>query len=178
MLINLNENYTTVFVTKFAFRRCGLQLYILLEICSMERGICPIALLALCITLYLLTGSTSLIPRYDVTSLVTWPLKLQMVLSCRWSVDAKSLSRMVAKILSLKHFGVMTLTLSGHVMWSVRWPLEPQLVISYWSYVNTMSLSRTIAKILSAIVWINTLETNFGDFGEDRGLYHFLVTYP
>jgi len=30
MLINLNENYitVTVFVRKFAFRRCGLQLHI------------------------------------------------------------------------------------------------------------------------------------------------------
>jgi len=29
MLIDLNENYTTVFVRKFAFRRCGLRLHIL-----------------------------------------------------------------------------------------------------------------------------------------------------
>jgi len=34
-----------------------------------------------------------------------------MVLSYWWSVDAKSLSRTVAKILSLKHFGASILTL-------------------------------------------------------------------
>jgi len=39
-----------------------------------------------------------------------------MVLSYWRSVDTKSLSHTVAEILCLKHFGVMTLTLSGHVM--------------------------------------------------------------
>ena len=69
-----------------------------------------------------------------------------------WSVDAKSLSREVAEILSFRHFGVMTLTLSGHVTSSVKWPFEPQMVISYWSSIDTMSLSPTVAEILSIIV--------------------------
>ena len=64
------------------------------------------------------------------------------------------LSCTVAKILSLKHFGVTTLTLLGHVMSSVTWPLEPQMVISCWSSIDTMSLSPTVAEILSIIIWI------------------------
>jgi len=87
----------------------------------MERGICPIALLALRLTLY---------------------------------------SLMVTEILSLKHFRVMTLTLSGHVTSSVTWQLEPQLVISYWSPVDTMSLSRTVAETLSVKNnWVTSLTT-------------------
>jgi len=54
-----------------------------------------------------------------------------------------SISPTVAEILSIKHFGVMTLTLSGHVTSSVTWPLEPQMVVSYWSSIDTMSLSPT-----------------------------------
>jgi len=38
-----------------------------------------------------------------------------MVLSYWWSVDAKSVSLTVAEILSIKHFGVTTLTLVGHM---------------------------------------------------------------
>ena len=98
--------------------------------------------------------TTSLTPRSHVTSLVTWSLESHMVLSYWWSVDAKSLSRMVAEILSLKHFGVTTLTLSGHVTSSVTWPLEPQMVVSYWSSIDTMSLSRTVAEILNVIIWL------------------------
>jgi len=107
-----------------------------------ERGICPIAPLALRLTLYSLTGSRVWrIGSRDVVS--------QMVLSYWWSVDAKLLSRTVAEILSLKHFGITNLTLSDQVTSSVMWPLEPQLVISYWSSVDTMSLYHTIAEILS-----------------------------
>ena len=99
---------------------------------------------------------TSLTPRCNVMSLITWPLEPHMVLSYWWSVDvdAKSLSRMVAEILSLKHFGVTTLTLSGHVTSLVTWPLELQMVVSYWSSIDTMSLSPTVAEILSVIIWI------------------------
>ena len=69
-------------------------------------------------------------------------------------VSVPLLSCTVAKILSLKHFGVTTLTLSGHVTSSVTWPLEPQLVVSYWSSVETMSLSHTIAEINN---WVTSL---------------------
>jgi len=88
-----------------------LQTFVKIEIRSMERGIHPIALLALRLTVY--------------------PL-------------------MVAEILSLIHFGIMTLTLLGHVTSSVTWPLEPQLVVSNWSSVDTMSLSHIVAEILRA----------------------------
>jgi len=105
----------------------------------MEWGICPSAPLAF-------------------MSSVTWPLEPQMVLFYWWSVDAKSLSCMVAEILSLKHLGVMTLTFSGHVTSSVTWPLEPKLVVYYWSSIDTMSLYRTVAEILSVKNnWVTSL---------------------
>ena len=47
-----------------------------------------------------------------------------MVLFYWWSVDAKSLSRTVAEILSIKHFGATTLTLSDHVTSTVTSPLD------------------------------------------------------
>jgi len=120
-----------------------------LEIRSMERGICPIAPLTLRLTLYSLTGSR------------VWPLESRDVIGhvtigtthghfllvvCWRQV---TISRTVAKILSIKHFGVTTLTLSCHVTSLVTWPLEPQLVVSYWSSVDTMSLSCTVAETLS-----------------------------
>jgi len=78
----------------------------------MEPSICPIVLLALCLTLYLLTFLQQLfvsrcknspysfivgpiVIKGHVTSSVTWPLEPQLVLSYWCSVDAKSLSRMV-----------------------------------------------------------------------------------
>jgi len=74
-----------------------------LEIRSMERGICPIAPLALRLTVYSLTFLQQLfVSRCHVMSSVTWPLEPQMVLSYWWSVDTKSLSRTVAEILSFK----------------------------------------------------------------------------
>jgi len=82
----------------------------------MERGICPIALLA-----------------------------LRLI---------KSLSHTVAEILSLKHFGVTTLTLLGHVTSSVMWPLEPHMVLSYWWSVDTKSLSRMVDEILRVTIRI------------------------
>jgi len=120
---------------------------------------------------------TTLTPRCHVTSLVTWPLEPHMVLSYWWSVDAKSLSRTVAEMLSFKHFEITTLTLSGHVTSSVTWPLEPQMVISYWSPIDNMSLSPTIAEILSVIVLITIfpLQTHWkpilGIFGGGIGDY-------
>jgi len=54
------------------------------------------------------------------------------------------------------------------------------MVISCWSSIDTMSLSPTVAEILSVIIWItifpfnvNTLETNFGDFGGGIGIMPF-----
>jgi len=108
----------------------------------MERDICPIAPLALHLTLYSLTGSRA------------WPLVSRDVISHVTIGGLLTPSHYLAQLLtaetlSLKHFGVTTLTLSGHVMSSITWPLEPQLVVSYWSSVDTMSLSRTVAEILS-----------------------------
>jgi len=86
-------------------------IYLKLDIRSTKRGI--VALLALRLTLYLLT---------------------------------------VAEILSLKHFGVTTLTILGHVTSSVTWPLEPHMVLSCWWSVDTKSLSRMVDEILCVII--------------------------
>jgi len=87
-----------------------------------------------------------------------WPLEPQMVVSYWSSVDAMSLSCTIAEILSLKNNWVTSLTLSCHVMSSVKWPLEPQMVLSYWWSVDAKSLSRMVAEILSVKYnWLTTL---------------------
>jgi len=116
----------------------------------MERGICPIAPFALrlpfnplfvnWVTIWPL-GSLDVIGH--VTIGTTDGRFLLVVCWCRVK------SRTVAEILSIKHFGATTVTLSGHVTSSVTWPLEPQMVLSYLSSIDTMSLSPTVAEILS-----------------------------
>jgi len=119
----------------------------------MERGICPIAPLALRLTLCLLTGPRVWPPR------VTWCHRSRdqwKFLSYWWCVDAKSLSRTVAEILSLKHLGVMTLTLSGHVTSSVTWPMcgsNGHMSNDRWN--RTWSFS--IGSLLTPIVLITLL---------------------
>jgi len=100
----------------------------------MERGICPIPLLALRLTLYSLTGSR------------VWPLGSRDVIGHVTIGTAVGPFLLVVcwhqvtilhgcRDIEAQTFWVMTLTLSGHVTSSVMWPLEPQLVISYWSSV-------------------------------------------
>jgi len=127
----------------------------ILEIRSMERGICPIAPLALHLTLYSLTGSR----------VCVWPLGSHDVIShvTNGTTHGPFLMVVCWRQVTLPHncrdiehqtFRVTTLTLSGHVTSSVTWPLERQLVVSYWSSIDTMSLSPTVAEILSVIIWI------------------------
>jgi len=135
-----------------------------LEIRSMERGVCPLAPLALCLTLYSLTvaeilslkhfGVTTLTHSGHVTSSVTWPLEPQLVVSYWSSVDTMSLSRTVAEILSVKNNWVTSLTPRCHVTSLDTWPLEPHMVLSYWWSVDTKSLSRMVDEILRVIIWI------------------------
>jgi len=95
-------------------------------------------------------------------SSVTWPLESQMVLSYWWSVDAKSLSHTFAEILSLKHFGVMTLThldpfrsrnVIGHV--TIGTTVDRLLLVIHWHH-NVPT--RTITEILSVKNnWVTSL---------------------
>jgi len=45
-----------------------------------------------------------------------WPLDLQYMVSCRWSVETNHLSHTVVEVWGLKDFGVTTLTFWGHVI--------------------------------------------------------------
>jgi len=123
-------------------------LIFIVEMRSVERGICPIAPLALRLTLYLLTGSR------------VWPHwnhRCPFLLVVCWR--QVTISRGCQDI-EPQTFRVTTFTLSGDMK-----SLEPQLVVSYWSSTNTVSLSHTIAEILSVKNnWVTSLTHRFYTF--------------
>jgi len=114
---------------------------------------------------------------------------MSSVLSFWWYVDSKSLSCTVAEILSLKYFGVTTLTLLGHGTTSITWPSELQLVVSYWSSIDTMSLylaplPRYWASIITGsrlwplgVTWRHAMVTSPLGFGTTHGPFLLVVCW-
>ena len=85
----------------------------------------------------LVTKSINFTPLYivtllgHITSSVVWSFDSPYMVYNRFSIWNNSASRAVSEILSLKDFGVMTLSLWSHVTGSVTWPLDWTRNISF-----------------------------------------------
>jgi len=66
--------------------------------------------------------------------------------SCWWSIINHLSSFTADEDISLKDFGVSTLTFCCHVTSSVTWPLDSVYAISYWWSIVAMRLSCIVRK--------------------------------
>ena len=140
-----------------------------LEIRSMERGICPIAMLALCLTLYSLTGSRVWpIGSLDVIGHVTIGTAdgpfLLVVCWCQVTVShgCQDIEHQTFQGHDLDPFGSRDVI--GHV--TIRTADGHFLLVIHWHHVPISQRCWDIKRhnLDNHITIVNTLESNFGEF--------------